>query len=65
MGIYQRDERWMVYFWENGKRHDRSFGKGETGHAKAVAFDEAVKSKKNNTSHVLQPTVTSVQPVPV
>lgn len=65
MGIYQRDERWMVYFWENGKRHDRSFGKGETGHAKAVAFDEAVKSKKNNTSHVLQPAVTSVQPVPV
>ena len=55
MGVYQRGERWMVYFWESGKRHDRSFGKGETGHAKAMAFDEAIKNKKETQENMVQP----------
>ncbi len=42
MGIYQRNERWMVYWHENGKRHDKSFGRGDLGQAKASAFDRAV-----------------------
>ena len=42
MGIYQRNERWMVYWHENGKRHDKSFGRGDLGQVKASAFDRAV-----------------------
>ena len=43
MGIYQRDGRWMVYWHQQGKRHDKSFGRGELGQAKAAAFDRAVQ----------------------
>lgn len=44
MGIYLRDGRWMVYYRdENGKRRDRSFGRGETAKQDASAFDQAVK----------------------
>lgn len=40
MGIYQRDERWMVYYKdETGKRRDKSFGRGESGRLAAEEFD--------------------------
>jgi len=42
MGIYQRNERWMVYWHESGKRHDKSFGRGDLAQAKAQVFDRAV-----------------------
>lgn len=43
MGVYQRDGRFMVYWHENGKRRDKSFGRGEAGKALAYAFDLVVK----------------------
>ncbi len=43
MGIYQRNERWMVYWHVNGKRHDKSFGRGDLAQAKAQVFDRAVQ----------------------
>ncbi|MEL7640367.1 MAG: site-specific integrase [Solidesulfovibrio sp.] len=43
MGVYQRSERWMVYYHVNGKRHDKSFGRGELAQAKAQVFDKAVR----------------------
>ena len=64
MGVYHRAERWMVYFWENGKRHDRSFGKGETGHVKAMAFDEAMKNKKESQGNIAQPVANPAEFVP-
>lgn len=40
MGIYQRDERWMVYYKDDtGKRRDKSFGRGESGRLAAEEFD--------------------------
>ncbi|GAB6037866.1 hypothetical protein JCM15519_24250 [Fundidesulfovibrio butyratiphilus] len=46
MGVYQRDGRWMVYYWENGKRKDRSFGRGAEAYKQATDFDTAIKVKK-------------------
>lgn len=46
MSVYQRDGRYMVCFHENGKRHDKSFGRGEEGRLRAEAFDLAVKRAK-------------------
>ncbi len=46
MGVYNRGGRWMVYFWEDGKRHDRSFGRGEEAQAAAVEFDSSFKLTK-------------------
>jgi len=46
MGVYNRSGRWMVYYWENGKRHDRSFGRGEEAQAAAVEFDSSFKLAK-------------------
>ena len=43
MGVYQRDGRWMVYYNENGKRRDKSFGRGDEAKVKAEAFDRAMK----------------------
>ena len=43
MGIYQRNERWMVYWNQDGKRHDKSFGRGELAQARAAAFDSAAR----------------------
>jgi len=44
MSVYQRDSRWMVYWHDNyGKRHDKSFGRGDHAQAKALAFDKAVQ----------------------
>ncbi|MYL83460.1 tyrosine-type recombinase/integrase [Desulfovibrio aerotolerans] len=42
MGIYQRDSRWMVYWNQDGKRHDKSFGRGDLAQARAAAFNSAV-----------------------
>ena len=55
MGVYNRNGRWMVYFWENGKRTDRSFGKGDEGNAKALAFDEACKAHKAGSAEAPAP----------
>jgi integrase len=46
MGVYQRDGRWMVFYHENGKRRDKSFGRGDEAKAQAEAFDQAVKQGK-------------------
>jgi integrase len=47
MGVYLRDERWMVFYHDySGKRKDKSFGRGEQAHNLAEAFDAAVKSAK-------------------
>ncbi|GAB6037713.1 hypothetical protein JCM15519_22720 [Fundidesulfovibrio butyratiphilus] len=43
MGVYQRDGRWMVYYNENGKRRDKSFGRGDEAKVKAEAFDRMMK----------------------
>lgn len=43
MGVYNRSGRWMVYYWLEGKRHDKSFGRGDIAAEKAKAFDHAVK----------------------
>lgn len=44
MSVYQRSERWMVYYHDDlGKRHDKSFGRGELGRVKAEAFEKAVQ----------------------
>ena len=47
MGVYLRDERWMVFFHdESGKRRDRSFGRGEGAQQKAETVDLAIKQAK-------------------
>lgn len=47
MGVYQRDERWMVFYHDySGKRKDKSFGRGTQAYSLAEAFDAAVKSAK-------------------
>lgn len=43
MGVYQRDGRFMVYWHENGKRRDKSFGRGDAAKVQAEAFDQAVR----------------------
>ena len=44
MGVYQRDGRWMVFYRdENGKRRDKSFGRGDEAAALAEQFNSAVK----------------------
>ena len=60
MGIYQRDERWMVYWHENGKRRDKSFGRGDEGQLKAEAFDLAIKHARANGSALPDPAMVSL-----
>lgn len=45
MGIYQREGRWMVYYFENGKRRDKSFGRGEEARSQAEQFDNERREK--------------------
>jgi len=61
MGVYPRGDRWLVYWHEDGKRHDRSFGRGEEAHAQAVAFDEALKDRKGGIQ-MPEPETESVAP---
>lgn len=50
MGVYNRDGRWMVFYHdENGKRRDKSFGRGEDGCLKANDFDQAYRAGKNQS----------------
>ena len=46
MGVYQRDSRYLVYWYENGKRHDKSFGRGEQARVLAEQFDQALKTAR-------------------
>jgi len=46
MSVYQRDSRYLVYWHENGKRHDKSFGRGEQARVLAEQFDQALKTAK-------------------
>ena len=46
MGVYQRDGRFMVYWHENGKRHDKSFGRGDDARLRAEAYDFAIQQAK-------------------
>lgn len=44
MGVYQRDGRWMVYYSDSsGKRHDKSFGRGDIAYNQALTFDQEHK----------------------
>lgn len=43
MGVYQRDGRWMVYWFDQGKRRDKSFGRGDEAKLQAEKFDNAAK----------------------
>ena len=67
MSVYQRDSRWMVYWHDNyGKRHDKSFGRGDLAQAKALAFDKAVQDAIQIGLPVPDPeTVTSTVVAPV
>jgi len=47
MGVYQRNERWMVFYHDQqGKRKDKSFGKGDTALQEAERFDKAIKDAR-------------------
>jgi len=61
MGVYQRDERWMVYYHdENCKRHDKSFGRGDLGKARAEALEQAIQEALENGQPIPDPeTVTA------
>lgn len=43
MGVYQRDGRWLVYWFEDGRRRDKSFGRGEDAKLQAEKFDQAAR----------------------
>ena len=47
MSVHQRDDgRWIVVFKSvDGKRKERSFGRGPDAEASARAFDEAMRSR--------------------
>jgi len=60
MGVYQRDERWMVYFHENGKRKDKSFGRGDEARLRAEAFDFAVRQAKEKGMPVHDPAMVAI-----
>ena len=57
MGVYQRGERWLVYYHVNGKRHDKSFGRGDLGRARAEKFDQAVRQSVEQGLPVPDPEV--------
>ena len=54
MGVYQRDGRFMVYWNENGKRHDKSFGRGDDARLRAEAFDLAIMQAKEKGRPALE-----------
>ena len=46
MSVFERDGRWICVFkGTDGKRRDKSFGRGQDAEASAKAFDEAMKSR--------------------
>jgi len=63
MGVYQRDGRWMVYYFDDQeKRRDKSFGRGDEAYSKAEAFDQAMRSQKEQKASASLPSVqTEVQ----
>lgn len=65
MGVYQRDGRWLVYWNENGKRRDKSFGSGDNGKYQAEVFDAAVKNAKANNQTVPDPSLVQTYQAPV
>lgn len=54
MGVYQRDGRFMVYWHENGKRHDKSFGRGDEARLRAEAYDFAIQQAKAGVAAPVQ-----------
>lgn len=53
MGVYQRGDRWLVYYKDDsGCRRDRSFGRGDEAYQQAVQFDS---SKKGGQISVAEP----------
>jgi integrase len=65
MGVYQRDGRWLVYWNENGKRRDKSFGSGDNGKYQAEMFDAAVKTAKSNNQALPDPSFVQTYQAPV
>ena len=65
MGVYQRDGRWLVYWNENGKRRDKSFGSGDNGKYQAEMFDAAVKNAKSNNQTAPDPSFVQTYQAPV
>lgn len=55
MSVYQRDGRYMVYYKEDGKRRDKSFGRGEAARQQAEAFDQAVRQAKEQGATLPDP----------
>ncbi|WP_043599764.1 tyrosine-type recombinase/integrase [Solidesulfovibrio magneticus] len=60
MGVYQRDGRFMVYWNENGKRHDKSFGRGDDARLRAEAFDLAIMQAKEKGRPALEVEIVTV-----
>lgn len=52
MSVHQHnDGRWIVVYKDaNGKRHDKSFGRGEDAQLEAEAFDRAMKTRQVQTT---------------
>lgn len=49
MGVYQRNDRWMVFYHdESGKRRDKAFGRGDDAKELADTFDLAIKQAKKD-----------------
>lgn len=47
MGVYQRNDRWMVFYHDQqGNRKDKSFGKGDSAYLEAERFDKAIKEAR-------------------
>lgn len=56
MGVYQRDGRWMVFFHDHdGRRRDKSFGRGEMAELRAQVFDVGVKEALANNLPIPDP----------
>jgi len=47
------DDGW-VYWHQQGKRHDKSFGRGEAAHQQAKEFDAAINDAKNSGKVILR-----------
>jgi len=49
MGVYQRNDRWMVFYHdENGKRRDRSLGKGDSSMQLAETINLAIREARKD-----------------
>lgn len=57
MGVYQREGRWLVYWSEDGKRRDKSFGRGDEAKQQAEEFDRAARAGLVQSGTIVTDTV--------